>query len=92
MPFSSLHQITKNVGIELPEFLGQINRKPSRSCKNSREGKGRRSKKKSQNQIPNYESKSKTDLEIENLLKENKELLNTFDQNNDGIIDHTEIN
>ena len=31
-------------------------------------------------------------MEIENLLNQNKELLNTFDKNNDGIIDHTEIN
>ena len=30
-------------------------------------------------------------MEIEALLKENKDLLNSFDQNKDGKIDHTEL-
>ena len=30
-------------------------------------------------------------MEIEVLLKENKDLLNSFDQNRDGKIDHTEL-
>ena len=82
-----LHQITKNVGIELPEFLGKLTKNPAEAAKILEQAK-----KAKKSIVPSSVSKSSADLEIENLLNQNKELLNTFDKNNDGIIDYSEIN
>ena len=45
-----LHQITKNVGIELPEFLGKLTENPAEAARILEQAQGEEAKKKSQNQ------------------------------------------
>jgi len=45
-----LHQITKNVGIELPEFLGKLSENPSEAAKILEDAKAESSKKNDLNQ------------------------------------------
>jgi hypothetical protein len=46
-----LHQITKNVGIELPEFLGKLTENPAEAAKILEDAKATDSKKNDPNQI-----------------------------------------
>jgi hypothetical protein len=45
-----LHQITKNVGIELPEFLGKLSENPTEAAKILEEAQAEKPKKKDLNQ------------------------------------------
>ena len=70
---------------------GQINENPAEAARILEQAQGEEAKKNLKINGSKSVAKSKTDLEIEVLLKENRDLLNNFDQNKDGKIDHTEL-
>jgi hypothetical protein len=91
-----LHQITKNVGIELPEFLGKLSKNPSEAAKILEEGKAAVTKKKRPESVDLDQASSKAvspsiEDRIEARIREDLNLIKTFDKNKDGVLDDNEI-
>jgi flotillin len=91
-----LHQITKNVGIELPEFLGKLSENPAEAAKMLEQGKEATEPKKKRltpkpKSIPSTEKESVRDNEIKAFLKENLSSIKSFDLNKDNKIDQAEL-
>jgi hypothetical protein len=92
-----LHQITKNVGIELPEFLGKLTENPTEAAKILEEAQAEEPKKKRPKSVDLDQASSIPALpsieeQIEARIREDLSLIKTFDENRDGVLNDNEIN
>ena len=101
-----LHELTKNVGIELPEFLGKLSDNPSEAAKlleSAKSGKteskpsGLQTKKvrdyaELRGPSPTKSSQSGSPLaQVRSWLTDNVDLISAFDENRDNKIDSKEL-